>query len=227
MFVSPIPSSNVQPRIDAPDQPASAPMSLTMATFQAARDGNFGREFLYSCDRQPVHHAPLRFPPLLDSHLNGALQVLERHDCKEAVDEVFQKLTGQPKPLGFEGTVRELMRQAQEMPDASSAIIDIDALIAFVQLNPGQALSRPEILVMLIVYLDQAAKMFHPEGAQRHINSVGGLPEFTSADVAEVWGERAISPGPLIWNDVDQSLEDFLGKADFEMLLDFLEVAKS
>ncbi|RWU25123.1 hypothetical protein DM813_05175 [Pseudomonas alkylphenolica] len=198
-----------------------------MATFQAARDGNFGQDFLFSGERQPVHLPPLCLPPLLDSHLDGALQVLGWPDRKEAVDVVFQTLTGQPKPLGFEGAVCELMSQTHAMPDASSAIIDAEALMDFVQRNPGQALSRPEILVMLIVCFDVEAKTFQPERAQLHLNSVDGSAVLTSADVDEVLGEQTMSPGPLTWDDVDVSLEDFLGKAGFEMLLDFTEVPKS
>lgn len=200
MPISPIHPSPIQQRTDAPGQPASAPASLTRDVFQAARNGDFGPEFLLSAERPPAQGVLL--PPLLDSYLNRALQVLGQPDREMTVEAVFEKLAWQPKPLGFESQLRELMNQTQatqSMPDASEATIDLDALDKFVQQNPSQALSRPEILVMLVICLDltpednERWQAFHQEGPQQHINSMRGVVVSTAAE--SLWNEVEVSVG--------------------------------
>ncbi|MBH3429470.1 hypothetical protein [Pseudomonas alkylphenolica] len=209
-----------------------------MSTYLLARAGAFGPEFLVSCEGQPVQG--LHLSPLLDSHLVSALQVLGQPDHEEAVQAIFRMLTRQPMPQGFESDLRDLMSQTQvtpvtqSMPGASNATIDFGALLGFVERNPGQALSRPEILVLLITWLDWEAKgnehwvAFREKVAQQPIISMGDLAVLTAADVDEVLAQSSMSP---LWNEieemsaavpelhVDEDFEDILGADVFETML--------
>lgn len=141
---------------DASSQPDPAPLNLTIESFQAARDSLPDQRFSLRYGQQPTPTQAKYDPRHFDGYLKSALVVCGCPSFEPQVEATFRVLTGQPKPVGFEAGVRALADQTQatlSLPFAIKAIIDVDALITFVQQEPGQAMSSPDVLRMLIYTL--------------------------------------------------------------------------
>ncbi|MFK8330167.1 hypothetical protein M2D63_009155 [Pseudomonas sp. BJa5] len=136
---------------DASNQPDPAPLNLTLETFQAVRSGLPDLKFL------PPYELQLALatydPDLFKNYVELALDVCECKSLDSLANATFWVFTGQYKPVGFEAAVKELMDSTQatlSLPDSIKAIIDVGALITSAQQYPGQAMSSPEVLRMLI-----------------------------------------------------------------------------
>lgn len=237
----------IHPQCDASGQPDPAPLNLTMETFQAARSGLPGLKFLppYGQQLALATYNYLHF----DSYVEQALQVCGCPDLKEGIEATFRVLAGQSRPVGFEALIEDLKTQTQatqSLPDAIKAIIDVDALIAFAQQNPGQALSSPEVLRMLIFglalrYEGGEQRVAFCDAVDRQFKNLvrgyGGaeirpftvvfnyepLAELTAADVDEVFTELTMSPRTLLWNEIEEMSVD-VPEADVDGVLKSLDV---
>jgi hypothetical protein len=241
----------IHPQCDASGQPDPAPLNLTMETFQAARSGLPGLKFLppYGQQLALATYNYLHF----DSYVEQALQVCGCPDLKEGIEATFRVLAGQSRPVGFEALIEDLKTQTQatqSLPDAIKAIIDVDALIAFAQQNPGQALSSPEVLRMLIFGLalrgedSVQGEAFCDAVDQRYTRLICGnggaevpsffvafnykpLAELTGAGVEEVLAGLTRTEDEevteQIWADIDEVLAE-QARADIDGVLKRLDV---